>query len=270
MTNSNMKFVTDIFEESESNIIVFGVDCPQSLREASQLVEPFDFTEQKNLLENVRIFDAGDFTTEDAENKTGEIVAASKTPLILAKEHTVTLQSMKAMPAGTKLIVFDAHADVKDEYEGSKQSHACWLRRFIELNPANAKRVAIVGVRSGDEEELQFLKSNGILFLTSDEIKNDVQSGKKRLENFIGDNDGDGNVYISLDMDVFDPSIAPAVKYPEPGGILYSEFLQLIEFLQNRKVVGLDCVEIRPLSENRITEFLAVKIIFKLLSTFVS
>jgi len=263
MTNSNMKFVTDVFSEDESNIIVFGVECPQSLREASQLVEPFDITKQKNLLENAKIFDAGDFTIEDAENKVAEIVASGKTPLILAKEHTVTLQAMKAMPKQTRLIVFDAHADVKDEYEGSKQSHACWLRRWTELDEANAKRVAIVGVRSGDEEELQFLKSNGILFLTSDEIKNDVQSGKKRLGNFIGDDD----VYISLDVDVFDPSIAPAVKYPEPGGILYREFLQLIEFLQNRKVVGLDCVEIRPLGENRITEFLAVKTVFRILGS---
>jgi len=258
-----MKFVTDVFSEDESNVVMLGVECPQSLREASQLVEPFDFTEQKNLLENVRIFDAGNLAIEDVEKKTAEIVASGKTPLILAKEHTVTLQAMKAMPKRIKLIVFDAHADVKDEYEGDRFSHACWLRRWIELNPDNAKKVVIVGVRSGDEEELQFLKSRGILFLTSEEIKNDVDDGKKRLENFIGDSD---DVYVSVDIDVFDPSIAPAVKYPEPGGILYREFLQLLKAFEGKKFAGLDCVEIRPLGENRITEFLAVKAIFKILS----
>lgn len=264
MNNPIQKFVTDMFSEGEANVIVFGVDCPPSLREASRLVEPFDITEERNLLENVQIFDSGDIGIEDVEERTKQVVDAGKIPLILAKEHTITLHAMKSMPAGTKLVVFDAHADVKDEYEGSKQSHACWLRRWIELDTENAKRVAVVGVRSGDEDELQFLKSNNILYLTAEEIKNDLQTVKNMLREFIVDS----KLYVSVDMDVFDPSIAPAVKYPEPGGLLYEEFIALLEALKESKLAGSDCVEIRPLGENKITEFLAVKSLFKILNRF--
>lgn len=263
MNKAIQKFVTDVFSEGEANVIVFGVDCPPSLREASRLVEPFDIIEERNLLENVQIFDSGDIEIRDVEERTKRVVDAGKTPLLLAKEHTITLHAMKSMPVGTKLIVFDAHADVKDEYEGSKFSHACWLRRWIELDAENAKRVAVVGVRSGDEAELQFLKSNNILYLTTEEIKNDLQTVKNRLREFIVDS----KLYVSVDMDVFDPSITPAVKYPEPNGILYSDFLKVLEAFEEKELVGMDCVEIRPLGENRITEFLAIKTIFKILSS---
>lgn len=262
LVNFMVKFVTDVFSESEANVVAFGVDCPESLREVSQLVEPFDIDEQHNLLENVRIFDAGDVELAAVEQKTKEILAAKKLPLILAKEHVVTLHSMKAMPADVKLVVFDAHADLKDEYEGSKQSHACWLRRWCEIG--DCKNVAIVGVRSCDEDEFKFMRSNGVLCLTSKEIKDDLDAGKKRLREFIGDSP----VYVSVDMDVFDPSIAPAVKYAVPGGLVYREFLSLIDVFKGKKIVGMDCTEIRPIEGNRITEFLAVKILFRILDGF--
>jgi agmatinase len=271
-TAVNAKFITDVFSKEESNIVAFGVDCPESLREVSQMVEPFDIDEQRNLLENVRIFDAGDVKLAEIEKNTKEILSAKKLPLILAKEHTVTLHAMKAVPAKTKLIVFDAHADLKDEYEGSKQSHACWLRRWCELAKENCKNVAIVGVRSCDEDEFEFMKNNGVLYFTSNKIKEDFEDVKQRLQNFVGGSNASVPVYVSIDMDVFDPSIAPAVKYAEPEGISYSEFLSLVESLKSSKIVGLDCVEIRPLAlgENKITEFLAVKVIFKLLSLIFS
>lgn len=269
------KFVTGVFSKEEANVVVFGIDCPASLREVSQLVEPFDIDEQRNLLENVRIFDSGNMKIGTVEKKTEEVLSAKKLPLILAKEHTVTLHAMKAMPVGTKLVVFDAHADLKNEYEGSKQSHACWLRRWCEIAKENCKNVVIVGLRSCDEEEFEFMKSDGVLYFTAKEIKDGLESIKQRLRNFVGSS----KVYVSIDMDVFDPSIAPAVKYAEPNGLMYSEFLSLLEIFKETfkegkgnkgKIVGLDCVEIRPLGENKITEFLAVKVIFKLLSLIFS
>ena len=261
MNKAIQKFVTDVFSEGEANVIVFGVDCPPSLREASRLVEPFDIIEERNLLENVQIFDSGDIEIEDVEERTKRVVDTGKIPLILAKEHTATLHTMKSMPAGTKMVVFDAHADVKDEYEGSKQSHACWLRRWCELSAENCKNIAVIGVRSGEEDELEFMKSNGIMYFTIDKIKNDLEDVKKRLQSFVGDSP----VYVSLDMDVFEPSIAPAVKYPEPEGMSYSDFVDMIGSLRGSKLVGMDCVEIRPIEGNKITEFLAVKSIFKIL-----
>ena len=262
-----VKFVTDVFGEEEANVVSFGVGCPGSLRTASQLVEPFDVSEGRNLLENVRICDAGDVDLDEVEPKVRRILSAKKLPLILASEHTATLHAMKAMPAGTKLVVFDAHADLKDEYEGSKLSHACWLRRWCEIG--GCKDIAIIGVRSCDEDEYNFMKDNSVLYFTVDNIRNGVEDVKQRLRKFIGDSAGGSPVYVSMDMDVFDPSIAPAVKYPEPNGILYRDFIALVEALKGAKLVGLDCVEIRPLGENKVTEFLAVKILFKTLGKFI-
>lgn len=258
-----VKFVTDVFSEDEANVVAFGVDCPPSLRKVSQLVEPFDITEQRNFLENSRIFDAGDISLEKVEQKVKDVLERRKLPLILAKEHTVTLHAVHAMPAGTRLVVFDAHPDLKDEYEGSKSSHACWLRRLCET--FDCKDIAIFGIRSGEEDELEFLKSKGILHFTARQVKDGPQDVSKALKEFVNGS----NVYVSVDIDVFDPSIAPAVKYPEPGGMTYGGFLQLADALKGSNIVGLDCIEIRPIKENRITEFLAVKVIFKLLSLIV-
>jgi agmatinase len=255
------KFVTDFFSEEEASVVVFGVECPESLREASQLVEPFDFTEKRNWLENARVFDAGDVRMEEVEEKTKTVLSGNKLSLILAKEHTVTLHAMKAMPAGTKLIVFDAHADAKDEYEGSRHSHACWLRRWCELAEGNCANVLLLGARSGDEEELEFLRGTGVKYFTAEEVANGAQSVAEFVRKFVGN----GSFYVSIDMDVFDPSVAPAVKYPEPNGISYADFMRTLDATKDAELAGLDCVEIRPIEGNMVTEFLAVKCIFLML-----
>jgi len=260
------KFVTDFFSEADANVVAFGVACPRSLREASQLVEPFDFSERRNWLEGARVFDSGDVKISAVERKTKAILAKGRLPLMLAKEHTPTFHAMKAMEHGTKLVVFDAHADVKDEYEGSKLSHACWLRRWCELADRNAANVMLIGVRSGDEDELMFLQSNGVRFFTADDVRNDAVAVARKLAEFVSG----GQFYLSLDMDVFDPSVVPAVKYPEPNGVSWNAFVSMLRGLQGCTLAGMDCNEIRPMAGSMATEFVAVKVIFKVLSLFVN
>ena len=255
-----VKFVTDVFSEEDANVIVVGVDCPDSLREESQLTDVFDADGEVNLLKNVRIYDdEKNVKTADVEKKVAAILKKEKLPLTLAKLHTVTLHVMKAIPDNVKLVVFDAHPDLKDKYEGSKYSHACWLRRWVELDPKNRKRVMLLGVRATDEDEFAFMKNSGIQYFTANKIMDDLENVKKRLRDFTNGS----SVYVSIDTDFFDPSIAPAVKYPEPGGILYRDFLSLIEALRGAKLIGADCVEIRPIRGNKITESLAVMSLFK-------
>ncbi len=265
----DLKFVTDVFSEEEANVIAVRVNCPQSLIEASRMVEPFDIDRQKNLLEDVKIFDAGEADLDGVYNEIKEVITGKKIPLILAERHIASLEAIRALPEGTKIVVFDAHADLKDEYsEGNykpvdeKRNYATWLRRACEI--IDPKNVCLIGVRSCDEDEFEFMKDSGLLYFTINDIKSGVESVKQRLQKFIGDS----SVYVSIDMDVFDPSIVPAVENPEPNGILYSDFLQLSEVLE--KIIGIDLVEIRPLAKNRVTEFLAVKVIFKLLSLIFS
>ena len=254
------KFVCDIFSEKEANVIVFSCKTTESIREVSQLVEPFDIEKQKNLLENVKIFDAGEIAIEEVSKKTKEIIEKNKLLLILAERHVVSLYTVKALPKDTKIIVFDAHADLKDQYLGEKTNYATWLRRVSEL--VNPKNICLIGVRSCDEDEFNFMKENDILYFTANQVKTNLQEIKEKLKGFVKDS----KVYISIDMDVFDPSVAPAVENPEPNGILYREFLELVGEVCKEKVVGMDLVEIRPLPKNRITEFLAIKIIFEVIS----
>lgn len=255
-----MEFVTDVFTEEESDVIVYGVDCPPSLREASQLVEPFDLTQKRNFLEDKRIHDAGEVGIGGLGERVKAVLERGKIPLVLAKEHTVTMHIADQLSDECRIVVFDAHPDLKDEYEGSKTSHACWARRVCER--FGCKKVAFIGVRSCDEDELNYMDNNGVVYFTAEQIREDIAAVKEGLDSFVGQ----AKAYVSLDMDVFDPSIAPAVKYPEPGGITYQEFVSLIGPLKDNKIIGMDCVELRPILGNRITEFLAVKSMFHLLS----
>jgi len=259
-----MKFVTDVFDEKEANVIFFGVECPDSIREVSQLVEPFDFTDNENYLENVRIFDSGNVGMDGVEGIVKKIISENKFPLFYSKEHTASFHAMKAMPEGTKLVVFDAHADLKNEYEGSKDSHACWLRRWCEFG--RYEDIIVLGVRSGDEWEAEFAKENNIRYFTVKGMRENSEDVKRFLSEFTKGS----KVYLSVDMDVFDPSIVPAVKYPEPDGLSYNEFFNFIESMDEDCLAGMDFNELRPFSENRISEFLSIKIVFKLLSRFIS
>ena len=266
----DLKFVTDIFSEKEANAVVLRVNCPQSLIEASQMFEPFDIEKKKNLLENTRIFDAGEVKLGEVTVRTKKIMESGKLPMLLAERHVASLEAVKALPKGTKLVVFDAHSDMKDEYaEGDykpvdkKTNYATWLRRACEA--VGVESIFLLGVRSCDEDESEFMKN--IAYATAWDIKNSMSQTVKRLAEFLNG----AKAYVSIDVDVFDPSIAPAVENPEPNGLSYGEFMQLIEAMQPKNIIGMDLVEIRPLERNnRVTEFLAVKVIFEILSLIFS
>lgn len=266
----NREFVYDIFTPEEASVIVFGVPLGEnsfkslnSLRKVSQLIEPFDIDKGKNLLEGLKIADIGDIEIEDLNEifkQTKNIIDKGKVPLALGGKHLLSLYTIKALPENAKLIVFDAHCDSKDIYLGSKFNSATWLRRVCET--IGTKNVVLLGVRSCDEEEFDFIRENNILYFTSTQIKNNLEEIKQKLRSFLKNS----SVYISIDIDVFDPSVAPATYFTEPNGLLLDEFLELIQEICKQKIIGLDLVEVKPLSENKITEFLAVKVIFEILS----
>jgi agmatinase len=265
-----IKFVTDMFSIEEANVIVFGIPLGeksditlQNLRKVSRLIEPFDLEKKKNLLEGIKIADLGDYsstTPSDILKNTKRFIDLNKIPLILGGQHTLTLFTIGALPDGAKIIVFDAHCDAKDVYQNSKFNHSTWLRRAVETK--SAENFVLVGVRSGDEDELKFLEQNNVKYFTSTQVKNETERVKQELKEFLKDSP----VYISIDMDVFDPSIAPAVEYCEPNGIFYSHFIDIVSEICG-KLLGLDVVEINSQVEDRTTEFLAVKSIFQVLSS---
>jgi len=269
------KFLTDAFTEEQANVIVFGISTGKdgqksidSIRETSWFVEFFDADEKRNLLENIRVHDIGNVDLADATKKIREIRKSNRIPLVLSRAHLSSLYSLKGFD-DVKLIVFDAHTDLHDRYLDEKvqdanysatfdekTNDATWLKRYCDN--AGLNNVMILGVRSVAEDVIDNL--NMIKHFTSTQVKENLELVKKKIKEFTQNS----NVYVSLDIDVFDPAIAPAVDYPEPDGIYFDHFRELIRSIHG-KIVGADLVCLKPIENNQVTEFLAVKSIFEIL-----
>ena len=277
------KFFTDVYGKKEADVIFFGVDYTKDskkalnqLREASWFVEPFDPDKKKNLLENIKLFDIGNKKIRkmsDISKLFSAIRKSGKIPFMLSRGHLASYYTTKTLPENTKIVIFDAHCDLQDEYideliswdvpveKANKKrfNGSTWLRRLTEIR--NPKNIMLIGIRSFDEDELNYMREKGILFYTSKEVKEKTEEVKLILRQFTNLS----NVYVSLDADVFDPSIAPAVDYPEPDGIYFNHFRELAGSIVGR-IVGFDTTCFKPIDDNLVTEFLLVKSILVLLS----
>ena len=183
----------------------------------------------------------------------------NKFPVIVGGEHTVTLGAFRAFhnkyPDITCLSL-DAHADLRDSYSGSAFSHACVMRRISEIN-----KPVLFGIRSIDISESEYADKKKIPIFFTDEIV----SGNLHVNSLLralGE-----RVYLSIDMDVFDPASVPAVGNPEPGGLDWYKILNIIkEVNRNSKILGVDLVEIAPIKNQVHSEFTAAKLIYKILA----
>jgi len=237
--------------------------APFAIRSASSQIETyswrFSFDAGRSL-----IHDLGDLAVGSdvgravqlIEESVSQIRAASKIPLVLGGEHTVTLGSFLGSHAD-RLIVFDAHTDLRDEYQGIRLSHATWLRRLSERVPRG--RILVIGGRATSSDELasrphdvRVIRWSGVGSVSSD------------LSKWAGDGSG---CYLSIDLDFFDPAYAPGVGNPEPEGASPAEFFQLLASLEKPRLVGADVVEVVPnLDPSGITSVLASKILVELIS----
>jgi agmatinase len=176
----------------------------------------------------------------------------------LGGEHSVTIGAVQAFAAkipGISVLQIDAHTDLRPEYEGSRFNHACVMARVRELCP-----IVQVGIRSMDVIEKPYISADRIFY-----AKDIVGADKSWIDNVI-DRLSD-QVYVTIDLDGFDPSIVPATGTPEPGGLFYYDVINLIRKLISRKdVVGFDVVELCPMDGNKASDFLASKLIYQLLS----
>lgn len=189
--------------------------------------------------------------------KVNQLLGENKFPVIIGGNHTVTIGSVKAFSEQYKdlsVLQLDAHSDLRQEYEGSPLNHACAMARAREM-----ASVVQVGIRSMSVDELPFVEPDRI-FYAHDLYYNKQLYGKaiKKLTD---------NVYITIDLDVFDPSIMSSTGTPEPGGPDYFELMHFLrEVTRAKNVVGFDVVELCPSSVNKSPDFIAAKIIYQLLS----
>jgi agmatinase len=183
-----------------------------------------------------------------------------KFPVALGGEHGLTPPLVSAVTKRYKnlsVLQIDAHADLRDEYQGNPASHACAMRRVLEFCPA-----VQVGIRSLSVEEAQAIPHlRTKVYWANDILRAPLKSWIAKVLA-----DLSPNVYLTIDLDGFDPSIIPATGTPEPGGLDWHQVTSLIRAVaQHKKIVGMDVVELLPQPGEHASDFLAAKLIYKCL-----
>jgi agmatinase len=190
------------------------------------------------------------------ESVVAELIDAGKFVVTLGGEHTVAVGPVRAharRTPGLSVLAFDAHSDMRDEYLDSKFNHACTLRRANEV-----ARVTQVGLRSAAFEDHAYIRDEGLAFYSPRDFR---ESGAARVVDHLTD-----DVYITIDLDNFDPAEMPAVGTPEPGGLRWDEVTDLlVELTRRKRVVGFDVTELSPSLGPRSCAQLAAKLTYRLI-----
>lgn len=185
--------------------------------------------------------------------------AKGKMVTLLGGEHTITVGAVQAfaeLHPDLSVLYLDAHADMRDAYMGSRWGHASVARRVVEISP-----LVEVGVRSASAEEISFIQQDDIPVFFWPESSGD----KDKLANSVSEN-LTSNVYVSIDLDVFDPSEIAAVGTPEPGGMRWDEVTGLLRTIgQRHNIVGFDLVELSPSLGPNAGAYTAAKLAYKLM-----
>jgi agmatinase len=204
----------------------------------------------------IRLKGKSEKTFSPLSNFLEEVFDRKKIPFVLGGEHSITFGAVKEAAKHFKnfsVLQFDAHTDLRDTYLSDKFSHACTMRRIRELGAP----IVSCGIRSIDCDVAEFIKK--------EKIKNmffppELPAGKI-LDSL------SKNVYLTFDFDFFDPSIMPSVGTPQPGGCLWQETIDLLQKIcQKKNIIGADFVEFCPISGFIAPDFLAAKLIYKIIT----
>ena len=261
----NSKIVVIPVPYDETSTWIKGADKgPEAIIEASANMELYDIeTDSEVCLKGI-------YTDEPVKEKSSpeKMVGAvekrvsrhlnnKKFTIVFGGEHSVSLGAIKAHAKNNKdmcVLQLDAHSDLKDEYDGSKYNHTCVMARVKEICP-----IVQVGIRSMDSSEKDNMDKNNVFFAK------DIVDNKKWIDKVISKLSK--NVYLTIDLDVFDPSIMPSTGTPEPGGLLWYDVLALLKkVIEKKNLVGFDVAELCPNEQNKAPDFLAAKLIYKILS----
>ena len=261
----------------ESDIVVFGAPydgtvsyrpgtrfAPNAIRQESFGIETYSPYQEKDL-EDLKVFDYGDLELPMGNREKAldiiyqtskKIVESNKIPFMIGGEHLVTLPAFKAVFEKYNdivLIQFDAHADLRYDYLGEGLSHACVMQRCYQL--MKSKELYQFGIRSMTKQEHEFDKKHTILEKFS--AKNQSEA-KEKIK--------DKPVYITIDLDVLDPSIFSGTGTPEAGGLTYKELQKAILDMRGLKIVGADVNELSPdYDSSKVSTITACKVIREML-----
>ncbi len=269
--------IDSFFALSNSNLddaefVIFGIPydatqtfkpgsrfAPIAIREASWNLESYSLFFDTDL-DSRRVCDVGNINVDGGfsqilENVREFVSGMKGIPIVLGGEHTISYAVLRALElSDVCYVVFDAHYDLREEFDGSEFNHACTVRRIFELG---MNRIIQIGVRCGLREERDFAIKKGFLVIHPW----DMEGWLDKIEEYVGERE----IYLSVDMDAFDPSFAPGVSTPEPFGLNPSVMLQFFDKFSDR-IVGMDVVEVVPDAE-RITPMLSAKLIFEFIAS---
>jgi len=237
---------------------------PRAIIEASRHIELYDLERKKDISKE------GIFTLdllEPSKNSPSETISRIKNvfdkllddkkfPIMLGGEHSITLgavQSFKEKFSDFSVLQIDAHSDLREEYEGTKYSHASVMKRIKDMGVP----IVQVGIRAVSAEEAEYIEKENIknIFYAPEIPIEEINGALKE------------NVYITFDLDALDPSIMPSTGTPEPGGLGWYESLNLIkEIAKKKKIIGADIVELDPIPGLHSPDFLAAKLAYKIIN----
>ncbi len=237
---------------------------PKALLEASKQLEWYDIET------NTEVFRQGIFTASpvslksppesaimEIQKRIKPFADQNKFLVILGGEHSISLAPVIALKEkfpDMSVLQLDAHADLRPAYEGSSYNHACVMARIKQYCP-----IVQVGIRSMDKEEKKYTKRSRIYY--AEEIYNQSNWIDDAIQQLTED------VYVTIDLDVLDPAIMPSTGTPEPGGLYWYQLLKFLKKVaQNKNIVGFDVVELCPQKSNKSPDFIAAKLVYKLLS----
>jgi agmatinase len=194
--------------------------------------------------------------TDRIEAVVGELLDQGKFVVTLGGEHTVAVGPIRAharRTPGLSVLAFDAHSDLRDEYLDSRYNHACTLRRALDVAP-----VTLVGLRSASVEDAALIRDRALAFYSPAEYR---RAGTQAVIDHLS-----ADVYITIDLDSFDPSQMSAVGTPEPGGLHWDEVSDLLVALaRSRRIVGFDVTELSPSLGPASCAQLAAKLTYRLI-----
>lgn len=247
---------------------------PNAIIDASTQLELYDIELGMDICDKLPIhtldelaLDKGDpfRMTELVGKAVGSIVKLGKKPVVFGGEHSITAGAVSGFsnPKELSVLQIDAHADLRDSYEETKYSHACTMRRVREL----AGSAVQVGIRSMCDEEAEHIKEQEIeknIFYAKELRENGMAGSIEAILSQLKE-----QVYVTVDVDGFDPSVVPGTGTPEPGGLLWDDVLSLMKAVsEKKKVVGFDVVEVLPTPPLRTSEFVAAKLAYKMMGYF--
>ncbi|GAB1476292.1 agmatinase [Bacillota bacterium] len=249
--------------------------APEMMRNLSRYLPPT--TEEGLAFENLKVYDHGDVAIDldwaryyaAVEEEALKLLQSKAFCLFLGGDHSVTIPLQRAFGRYHKgkkigIIHFDSHSDICDEYDSHKWSHACTEKRAVD-DVIAPKDLSLIGIRSWEVEEIEYLAAHPevLLIKAHDVHKKGYENVCQRLKEKYSDYDA---VYLTLDIDVLDPSCAPGTGTPEAGGLESREMLEIIKYLISElPITTMDLVEVSPPldSENNITSWTALKIIYE-------